>query len=166
MEHADVQEVQSAALAGGEGDGLEVVVRLASRAVDEFVEVFKRSRSSDNEDILATSLLRASQAMKLFDRAKGSHHQSDHSDSSRSLAVTEAEELPVDDSVPWGSRCPSTGSGGSQKRAPGSPMDGLDPMGSPLARRVIPVDQQGGVSPWSQEPVATLSISDMGHVGL
>jgi hypothetical protein len=163
MEHAEVQEIQSAARAGGEGDEQEDLVRLASRAVHEIVEVIKRSRPSNNEDVLATSLLRASQAMKLFERARGSH-QSDGS--SRSLAVTQAADSPVDDSVPWQNRSPTTECGGSPQHATFSPRGRLDPMGS-LARQVIPVDQQGGVfHRRSQEPGATLSISDMGHVGL
>jgi len=179
-----VHDVQRGALPGGVGDEQEVLVHLASRglrirkgseaqteAVHEAVEVLKRSRSSGNEE-LATSLLRASEARHLFERARGSghSHDSDANGSSSSRAATAPSDEPVDDSVPWQNRRHSSGSVDSP-----TPFDRecrLDPLGSPGARRVIPVDshdasaRQPQSDGWAHVPGAALYISDMGHVGL
>ena len=176
MAHDDVLEVQSGALPGGVGDEQEVLVRLASRAVDEVVEVLKRSRSSGKENELATSLLRASEAMHLFERARGSGQSQDSNanGSSWSRAATDPADVPVDDSVPWQNRCPPVGSADfsvpfhQECRLPNA----LDPLGSPVARRVIPIGSQDVSARrpqsdgWSFVPGAALYISDMGHVGL
>ena len=176
MAHDDALEVQNGAPPGGVGDEQEVLVRLASRAVDEAVEVLKRSRSSGKEDKLATSLLRASEAMHLFERARGSGQSQDSSanGSSWSRAATDPADVPVNDNVPWQNRCPSVGSGdspvpfGRACRIPSA----SDSLGSPGARRVIPIGPQDAsarrpqTDGWSHAPGAALYISDMGHVGL